>query len=38
MNKNIKTSLIVGGEVVAIPIIFSLVPGLLGWHGYGGTV
>ena len=35
MNKNIKTALIIGGVIIAILIILSLVPGLLGWQGYG---
>jgi putative membrane protein len=36
MNRNIRTALIIGGVIVAILIIFSLVPGLLGWgDGYG---
>ncbi len=35
MNRNVKTALIIGGIIVAIFIILSLIPGLPGWQGYG---
>ncbi len=36
MNKNIKTALIIGGVIVALLIILSVVPGLIwGGRGYG---
>jgi len=35
MNSGVKTALIIGAVVVAILVIFALVPGLIGWQGYG---
>ena len=35
MDKNLKTALIIGGIVISVIIILSVVPGLLGWQGYG---
>ena len=36
MNKNIKTALIIGGIIVAVPIILSAVFGpIWGWQGAG---
>jgi len=36
MNRNIKTALIIGGVIVAVLVILSVVSGLLwGWRGYG---
>ena len=36
MNKGSKTALIIGGAVIAVIVILSVVPGLIwGWQGYG---
>ena len=36
MDKNLKTALIIGGIVIGVIVILSVVPGLLwGWQGYG---
>jgi putative membrane protein len=36
MDKNLKTALIIGGIVIAVLVILSVVPGLIGgWQGYG---
>ncbi len=36
MDKNLKTALIIGGIVIAVIVILSVVPGLIwGWQGYG---
>ena len=36
MNQNVKTALIIGGIIIAVIVILSVVPGLLwGWQGYG---
>ncbi len=36
MNQNVKTALIIGGIIIAVIVILSVVPGFLwGWQGYG---
>ena len=36
MDKSLKTALIIGGIVIGVIVILSVVPGLLcGWQGYG---
>ena len=36
MDKSLKTALIIGGIVIGVIIILSVVPGLIwGWQGYG---
>jgi putative membrane protein len=36
MNKRVKTALIIGGIVIGVIVILSVVPGLIwGWQGYG---
>ena len=36
MDKNSKTVLIIGGIIIAVIVILSVVPGLIwGWQGYG---
>ncbi len=36
MNQNVKTALIIGGIIIAVIVILSVVRGLLwGWQGYG---
>jgi len=36
MNQNVKKSLIIGGIILAVLVILSVVPGLIwGWQGYG---
>ncbi len=39
MDKGLKTALIIGGIVIGIIVILSIVPGLFGgWQGYGGMM
>ncbi|MBC8477687.1 MAG: hypothetical protein H8D49_05015, partial [Dehalococcoidia bacterium] len=39
MDKNLKTALIIGGIVIGVIVILSVVPGLIwGWQGYGGMM
>jgi putative membrane protein len=36
MNQNLKTPLIIGGIIIGVIVILSVVPGLFGgWQGYG---
>ena len=36
MDKNLRTVLIIGGIIIAVIVILSVVPGLIwGWQGYG---
>ena len=35
MDRSLKTALIIGGIVIGVIVILSVVPGLLGWQGYG---
>ena len=39
MDRNLKTALIIGGIVIGVIVILSVVPGLIwGWQGYGGMM
>lgn len=39
MDKSLKTALIIGGIVIGVIVILSVVPGLIwGWQGYGGMM
>lgn len=39
MDRSLKTVLIIGGIVVGVIVILSIVPGLIwGWQGYGGMM
>src|SRR4030065_2965 len=39
MDKSLRTALIIGGIVIGVIVILSVVPGLIwGWQGYGGMM